>query len=83
MSEMTTLKVTRQTRDRFAAAAKARGLSVRALLDELSRRAADTALMEQAAQQMTRLRDTDPDGWTDYVAEGRAWEEGTVDRLEA
>jgi hypothetical protein len=53
------------------------------LLDELSRRAADTALMDQAAQQMARLRDTDPDGWTDYVAEGRAWEEGTVDRLEA
>jgi hypothetical protein len=80
---MTTLKVSRQTRDRFAAAAKARGLSVRALLDDLSRRAADAALMEQAARQMTHLRDTDPDGWADYVAEGRAWEEGTIDPIEA
>jgi len=38
--------------------------------------------MEQTARQMTDLRDTDPDGWTDYGAEGRAWEEDTVDRLE-
>jgi len=83
MSEMTTLKVSRQARDRFAAAAKARGLSVRALLDELSRRAADAALMEQVARQMAQLRDTDPDAWADYLDEGRSWEEGTIERLDA
>jgi hypothetical protein len=83
MSEMTTIKVSRLVRDRFASAAKARGVSMRALLDELSRRAADAALMEQAARQMAQLREADPEAWADYVAEGRTWEEGAVDRLDA
>jgi regulator of RNase E activity RraB len=83
MSELTSLKVPRQVRDRLAIAAKARGLTVRALLDELSRQAVDAALMDQAAERMAHLRETDPDGWADYFDEGRAWEEGTVERLDA
>jgi hypothetical protein len=82
MSEMTTLKVSRAVRDRFAAAAEARGLTIRALLDDLSRQAADAALMEQSARQMARLRDTDPEAWAEYVDEGRTWEEATVERLD-
>jgi hypothetical protein len=49
----------------------------------LSRQVADAALMDQAAERMAHLRETDPDGWADYVDEGRAWEEGTVERLDA
>lgn len=70
-------------RDRFAEAARARGITVRALLDQLSREALDSALLELAAQQMARLRETDPDAWRDYAEEGRTWEEGTVEPLDA
>lgn len=81
MPELTSVKIPVPVRDRLALAAKARGMTVRALLDELSRHAADTALMEQAAADMARLRDSDPQQWADYLEEGRAWEEGTVERL--
>lgn len=70
-------------RDRFAAAATWRGVTVRALLDRLSREVADAALMEQAARQMSRLHEADPDAWNDYLAEGREWEERTVEPLDA
>ena len=70
-------------RDRLATAARARGVTVRALLEHLSRRAADEALMEQAARQMRHLRDTNPASWAEYVQEGTAWEEGTVERIES
>ncbi len=80
---MTSLKVPPEVRDRFAAAAKVRGLTVRALRDQLSREVADTALMEQAARQMSQLREADPDAWNDYLAEGRHWEEATVEPLDA
>lgn len=81
MSELTSLKVPFQIRDRFAEAARARGITVRALLDQLSRDALDSALLEVAARQMAHLRETDPDAWKDYVEEGRTWEEGTVEPL--
>jgi hypothetical protein len=83
MSDLTSVKVSRQVRDRLAAAAQARGMSVRALLDELSRKAEDAAVMEQVAQQMVRLRNADPAGWDEYLEEGRAWEERTVERVDA
>ncbi len=82
MTEWTSLKVPRYVRDRLATAARARGITVRALLDDLSRKAADGALMEQAATQMRRLRDTDPASWAEYVQEGTAWEEGTLERID-
>ncbi len=81
--DLTSLKVPSEVRDRFATAAKVRGLSVRALLDQLSREAADAALMDQAAKQMSRLHETDPDAWNEYLAEGRHWEEGTIEPLDA
>lgn len=83
MSDLTSLKVPSEVRDRFATAAKVRGLTVRALLDQLSREVADMALMEQAARQMSQLHETDPDAWDDYLAEGRSWEEGTAEPLDA
>jgi hypothetical protein len=73
------LKVPRQVQDRLAAAARARGITVRALLDEMSVAAADAALLEQAREQMLRMREVDPEGWADYVHEGEEWEAGTVE----
>lgn len=81
MPDLTSVKIPVQVRDRLAVAAKARGITVRALLDELSRQAADQALMAQAADDMTRLREHAPQEWDDYIGEGDAWEAGTVDRI--
>lgn len=83
MSDLTSLKVSSAVRDRFAAAAKFRGLTVRALLDQLSREVADTALMEQAARQMSQLREEEPEAWREYLSEGLHWEEATVEPLDA
>lgn len=65
----------------MAATAKARGTTVRALLDDLSQQAADATLMGQAADQMVQLRASDPSAWDDYRNEGREWEQGTVERI--
>lgn len=81
MSELTSVKIPVEVRDRLALAAKARGLTVRALLGELSQQAADDALMTRAAAEMSRLRESDPPQWADYLDEGREWEERTVERL--
>jgi len=83
MSALTSIKVTTEVRDRFASAATLRGVTVRALLDRLSREVADAALMEQAAGQMSRLHEADPDAWDDYLSEGREWEERTGEPLGA
>ncbi len=78
MSELTSVKISVQVRDRLAVAARARGITVRSLLDELSHRAADEALMGQVGDEMTRLRVESPDEWAAYVDEGREWERATI-----
>lgn len=78
MSELTSVKVPVQVRDRLAVAARARGMTVRALLDELSWQAADEALMAQVAGEMTHLREDAPTEWSAYLDEGREWDEATV-----
>jgi hypothetical protein len=80
---MTTIKVPTYVRDRLASAAKTRGITIRSLLDELSRRAHDAALMEQAGRQMAYMKETEPDEWADYLRDGREWEESTIERLPA
>jgi hypothetical protein len=82
MTVWTTIKVPREVRDRLATAAHARGLTVRSLLEELSRKAVDDALMQRAAAQMEHLRDSDPESWAEYLREGTAWEQGTIERIE-
>lgn len=81
MPEMTSIKVPVGTRDRLATAAQARGTTVRALLDEFSRQVLDDSLMRRAGAEMAALRDSDPEEWGSYLAEGSAWEQGTVERL--
>lgn len=83
MPVLTSLKVSPEVRERFATVAKARGLTVRALLDELSRQAVDATLMQQVGRQMSELREKDPAAWTDYLTDGQSWEENTVEQLDA
>jgi hypothetical protein len=83
MTQWTTLKVPSHVRDRLATAAQVRGVTVRSLMEDLSRQAVDDALMDQAAAQMERLRDADPQSWADYVQEGAAWEESTIEPIDA
>lgn len=82
MSEMTSIKVSSLVRDRLAKAAKARGVTMRVLLEDLSLSAMDDALMDAAAEKMARLRDSDPHEWAVYVEEGRDWLEGVDDVVE-
>jgi len=83
VSNLTSITIPIQVRDRFAAAAAVRGITVRALLDQLSCQVADAALMEQAARQMRQLREVDPEAWDNYLTEGGQWEEATIERLDA
>lgn len=78
MSELTSVKIPVEVRDRLAAAAQARGITVRFLLDELSRRAVDDALMARVGGEMARLEAEAPEEWAGYLAEGREWDEATV-----
>src|SRR5664279_3330471 len=83
VSNLTSVKIPIEVRDRFAAAAEIRGITVRALLDQLSCQVEDAALMEQAARQMRQLREVDPEAWGNYLTEGGQWEEATIERLDA
>jgi hypothetical protein len=69
MTATTTIRVPRETRDRLAARARERGLSLSALLTEFARRAerADALLSEREA---TRAEAGD----RDVAAEERLWE---------
>ncbi len=82
MPELTSLKVPVAVRDRFALTARARGVTVRALLEELSRKVADEMLMDTVAGQMGLMQETDPDRWREYLTEGAAWEDQTIEPTE-
>ena len=81
MSDWTTIRVRRAVRDRLAAAAQVRGQTVSALLDKLSVKAADDALMDRTAERMRGLRDRDPDTWASYLLEADEWEAGIAERI--
>ncbi|MBA2336386.1 MAG: hypothetical protein H0V96_01265 [Acidimicrobiia bacterium] len=55
---------------------------MRKLLDDVSHEAVDAVLMDEAAAQMIHLRKTDPAAWTEYLAEGRSWEDATGERFD-
>ncbi len=61
---------------------RARGVTMRKLLDDVSHEAVDAVLMDEAAAQMIHLRKTDPAAWTEYLAEGRSWEDATGERFD-
>ena len=70
----TTIKVDSSVRDRLALVARARGVTMTVLLQQLS-------LQLQAEQEWVeieaaygRLQRDDPRGWEEYLAELRAWD---------
>ncbi|MGQ0625360.1 MAG: hypothetical protein ACT4PP_12025 [Sporichthyaceae bacterium] len=65
----TTIKVEAVVRDRIAAVARARGISMGALLDVESRRLAEAERWSQIQDDCERLRRDDPAGWADYLQE--------------
>lgn len=76
---MTTIKVDTAVRDRLASVARAQGVTMAALLRDVSSEL-------EARQQWTvieasyeRLRTEDPAGWAEYLAELDAWDAVTGD----
>jgi predicted transcriptional regulator len=74
MSETTTIRVGRQTRDRLNRLASARGVSAPELIGQLVDRAEDDELFAGHAAAYDALRASDPDLLAEIEDEDRAWE---------
>ena len=73
----TTIKVDSSVRDRLAALARERGITMGALLLEATERLERDAFFARAQEQLEQLRRNDPDAWKHDRAESRAWQRGT------
>ncbi|MGH3696369.1 MAG: hypothetical protein ACRDRX_20645 [Pseudonocardiaceae bacterium] len=65
----TTIKVDRAVRDRLACIARARGVTMGALLDTESRRLEAEQRWTDIECAYERLQRDDPEGWRDYLGE--------------
>lgn len=74
---LTTIKVDSGVRDRLAEIARARGVTMGALLDAESRRLQVEQHWTDVEASYARLRAGDPAGWTEYLDELRTWDAGT------
>src|ERR1035437_7711675 len=74
MSETTTIRGRRETRDRLNRLASARGLSAPELIGQLVDRAEDDELFAGHAAAYDALHATDPDLLAEIEDEDRAWE---------
>jgi predicted transcriptional regulator len=74
MSETTTIRVRRETRDRLNRLASARGVSAPELIGQLVDRAEDDELFVGHAAAYDALRASDPDLLAKIENEDRAWE---------
>ena len=74
MSETTTIRVRRETRDRLNRLASARGLSAPELIGQLVDRAEDDELFAGHAAAYDALRGSDPDLLAEIEHEDQAWE---------
>ena len=74
---LTTIKVDSGVRDRLAEIARARGVTMGALLDAESRRLQVEQHWTDIEASYARLRAEDPAGWTEYLDELRTWDAGT------
>jgi hypothetical protein len=75
---ITTIKVERAVRDRLADVARARGVSMGALLDAASRRLEADQHWTDVEASYARLRTDDPAGWAEYLSELDSWDAGTT-----
>jgi len=73
----TTIKVDSTVRDRLAALARDRGITMGALLAEATERLEREAFFARAREQLDRLREENPDDWEADRAESRSWQAGT------
>jgi hypothetical protein len=77
----TTLSVPTRVRDTFAAVAASRNTTMIALLEEVARRLEREEAMRQATESYERLVREDPKVFTEYLAEGRHWDDLAADGL--
>ncbi|GAB3872741.1 hypothetical protein ACFPIJ_01915 [Dactylosporangium cerinum] len=77
----TTVSVSTEARDAFAAVAASRNMTMFALLEETARRLTREEDMRQATLDYERFVREDPDGFAEYLAEGRLWDSTSGDGL--
>ncbi len=73
----TTIKVDSTVRDRLAALAHERGVTMGGLLAEVADQLERETFFTQARTQLEALRDRSPDEWARDRAESSAWQDGT------
>jgi hypothetical protein len=78
MTEMTTIKVSVQTRDRLKRLADEDRLTMDAVLSQVLDRAEDARFWEGVHADYARLQ-ADPQQWADYVTELAEWDITTGD----
>lgn len=76
---LTTIKVEMAVRDRLAGIARARGMTMGALLESESRRLEAEQRWTEIESSYQHLRHDDPDGWREYVGEIGEWSAATAD----
>ncbi|MET7423820.1 hypothetical protein [Dactylosporangium sp. NPDC005555] len=77
----TTVSVSTEARDVFAAVAASRDTTMFALLEETARRLEREEAMRQATLDYERLQQDDPAGFAEYLIEGRLWDQTSGDGL--
>ena len=80
MTEMTTIKVSVQTRDRLKLLADEEHLTMDAALSRVLDTTEDTRFWEGVRADYARLQ-ADPEEWADYVGELAEWDATTSDGL--
>jgi hypothetical protein len=74
----TTLSTTGEVRDRLAAVARSRHTTMSELLETMASRLEREEALRRATESYRRLAESDPAGFEDYLAEGRAWDAATA-----
>lgn len=78
MPNVTTIKVLSEVRDRLAAQARRRQVTMGELLERVADDLEDEEFFTRMEAELTRLRTDDPEGWSSYLAEAEEWEVGTM-----
>ena len=76
---VTTIKVDTDVRDRLAALARGRGVTMAILLSDVCSELETRQRWVMIEESYARLRREDPGGWNDYLAELQAWDATTSD----
>jgi predicted transcriptional regulator len=76
---MTTIKVDSDVRDQFSSVARARGISMAALLREVATELEERQRWAIIEASYERLKREDPQAWAEYHAELDGWDSVTYD----